>query len=181
MARRFHDRVALVVKEVRMGQGLQEGALQDALAPQNACFGCGAANSAGLQIKSYADGAGPDVGEALVCTWHAAKHHEAFEGMISGGILGTLLDCHSNWTAAYNIMRALAVDELPCTVTAQFEVKLLRPTPSRAPVVLRAWPVELSERKARVEASLHSGDDLCVTFGGLFVAVKPDHPAYHRW
>jgi len=32
-----------------------------------------------------------------------------------------------------------------------------------------------------VEAELHAGGKVCATSSGLFVAVKPGHPAYHRW
>src|SRR5207253_5846397 len=69
-------------------------ALQDRYAPNGTCFGCGPKNEKGLRIKSRISGGD------VVATWHAEKHHEAFEGALSGGIAGTLLDCHSNWTAA---------------------------------------------------------------------------------
>jgi hypothetical protein len=35
----------------------------------------------------------------------AGPNHEAFPGVLNGGIIGTLLDCHCNWTAAYHLMR----------------------------------------------------------------------------
>jgi hypothetical protein len=36
------------------------------------------------------------------------KKYEAFEGVLNGGIIGTLLDCHCNWTAAYHLMKRAA-------------------------------------------------------------------------
>src|SRR5262245_59867837 len=106
--------------------------LQDRYAPQNRCFGCGPANDKGLRIKSRAEG------EALVAEWTPEPHHEAFTGMLNGGIIGALLDCHSNWTAAWHLMRQAGQETPPCTVTAEFHVKLRRPTPSNVPVQLRA-------------------------------------------
>ena len=154
-----------------------EPCLQERYAPHNACFGCGPANAEGLRIRSF-----PVEGsDEVVATWTPEKHHEAFEGMLNGGILGALLDCHSNWTAAWHLMRLAGDDSPPCTVTADFHVKLKRPTPSNAPVVLSAQPVETKGSKVVVEATLSSGDETCATCRGTFVAVKPGHPAYHRW
>jgi acyl-coenzyme A thioesterase PaaI-like protein len=128
-----------------------------------------------LRIRSF-----PEEDE-VVATWTAQPHHEAFPGMLNGGIIGALLDCHSNWTAAYHLMRASGQDRPPCTVTAEFHVKLLRPTPSNQPVLLRARIVESTADRATVEATMESGGKQTATCRGLFVAVKEGHPAYHRW
>lgn len=149
--------------------------LQDQFAPQNACFGCGPANELGLRIKSFPDG------EQCVSTWRPQKHHEAFPGMLNGGIIGALLDCHANWTAAWRLMQASGASSPPCTVTADFHVKLRRPTPSNAPVELSARVLELGADRATVEATLSSGGVVTATCKGLFVAVKEGHPAFHRW
>jgi len=67
--------------------------LQDQFAPNLICFGCGPANEKGLQIKSFVSG------DKLIATYTPQPYHLAFEGMVNGGIIGTLLDCHLNWTA----------------------------------------------------------------------------------
>lgn len=149
--------------------------LQEQYAPSNRCFGCGPANEKGLRIKSFAQG------DECVAEWSAEPHHEAFPGMLNGGILGALLDCHSNWTAAWHLMRSSGASTPPCTVTADFHVKLKRPTPSKAPVTLSARVVEASADRATVEATLSSGGVVTATCRGLFVAVKEGHPAFHRW
>lgn len=149
--------------------------LQEAFAPNGICFGCGVENEKGLRIKSYADG------EEVTAEWRAEPHHQAFPGMLSGGIVGTLLDCHSNWTAAYFLMKRNGETEPDCTVTANYSVKLLRPTPFDATIYLKARVVESSEDRATVEAELIANDKVCATCRGLFVAVKEGHPAYHRW
>src|SRR5689334_16855652 len=59
--------------------------LQDRYAPHNACFGCGPANASGLRLKSVVQG------DEVVCTWQAKTMHEAFPGVLNGGIIGTLL------------------------------------------------------------------------------------------
>ena len=149
--------------------------LQDRYAPGNRCFGCGPANDKGLRLKSREDG------DTLVAEWSPEPHHEAFTGMLNGGIIGALLDCHSNWTAAWHLMRQAGADTPPCTVTAEFHVKLRKPTASTEPVTLRARVVESGADRTTVEATLESQGRVTATCRGLFVAVKEGHPAYHRW
>jgi acyl-coenzyme A thioesterase PaaI-like protein len=149
--------------------------LQEQYAPHNACFGCGPANEKGLRVRSFVSG------DEVVADWQPAPHHEAFPGVLNGGIVGTLLDCHSNWAATHHLMVKAGAESPPCTVTSEFAVKLLRPTPTDAPVHLRARVVESSADRAVVESSLEAGGKACATCRGTFVAVKPGHPAYHRW
>jgi acyl-coenzyme A thioesterase PaaI-like protein len=152
-----------------------EKSLQETYAPANICFGCGPANEKGLRIRSFVRG------DKVVSEWRAGTHHQAFPGMLNGGIIGALLDCHSNWTAAYHLMKQAGLEHPPCTVTADYAIKLLRPTPADASIHLSANVVESKEDRAIVEATLTANDKLCATCRGTFVAVKPGHPAYHRW
>jgi acyl-coenzyme A thioesterase PaaI-like protein len=154
---------------------MTEESLQEKYAPQNSCFGCGPANERGLRIRSFARG------DEVVAEWMPAPYQEAFPGMLNGGIIGTLLDCHSNWAAAYHLMRRAGATHPPCTVTADYSIKLLRPTPTDAPVQLVARVVESTDDRCVVEAELLAHDKVCATCRGTFVAVKPGHPAYHRW
>jgi len=116
----------------------------------------------------------------VVADWTPEPHHKAFDDVLCGGICGTLLDCHSNWTAAYHLMKAKGLDSPPCTVTAEYSVKLLRPTPLK-PVRLRARLVEIDGDRAVVEAELAVDGRVTATCRGLFVAVREGHPAYHGW
>lgn len=107
--------------------------------------------------------------------------------MLNGGIIGALLDCHSNWTAAWYLMKQGGLDQPPCTVTADYAIMLLRPTPTSGTIELRAKVVkapageEAKQDRATIEATLSAGGKVCATCRGTFVAVKPGHPAYHRW
>ena len=154
---------------------MPDPSLQERYFTRGICFGCGPANPRGLRIKSV-------VGDGeVVAEWQAESHHEAFPGVLSGGIIGTLLDCHSNWTAAHHLMVRDGSDRPPCTVTAEYHVKLQRPTPSDAPLRLAARVIESDASRVRIEATLEAGGRPCATCRGLFVAVEPGHPAYHRW
>jgi acyl-coenzyme A thioesterase PaaI-like protein len=151
--------------------------LQDRYAPDNRCFGCGPSNEKGLRIKSFVSGDGGEV----VAEWRPEPHHQAFDGVLNGGISGALLDCHSNWTAAHHLMEQSGASTPPCTVTADFHVMLKRPTPMDVPLTLRARVVESGGDRAVVEATLEAQGRVTATCRGTFVAVKEGHPAYHRW
>jgi acyl-coenzyme A thioesterase PaaI-like protein len=151
--------------------------LQERYGPESVCYGCGPANPKGLHIRSFADAESGDV----VAEWQPEPHHHAFLEVLNGGVIGTLLDCHSNWTAAHRLMHLRGIDRPPTTVTADYHVRLLKPTPTDRPVVLRAKVVESTDDRATVEATLESDGVVTATCRGTFIAVKPGHPAYGRW
>ena len=152
--------------------------LQETFAPESSCFGCGPKNAKGLRIRSFA---ADDAADAVVTLdWTPEKHHEAFEGVVNGGILGALLDCHMNWTTVHHLMKKNGLDHAPCCVTADFKVTLKRPTPA-GPIHIDAKVVSSSEDRATIEATLTAGGKVTAIGNGTFVAVKPGHPAYHRW
>jgi acyl-coenzyme A thioesterase PaaI-like protein len=155
--------------------------LQEKYAAKSICFGCGPANLKGLRIRSITPEDASNQTGPVTADWQPEKHHEAFPGMLNGGIIGSLLDCHSNWTAAWHLMKKSGADQPPCTVTAEYSIKLLRPTPTNAPVHLEAKVVDSTEDRATIEATLTAGGKISATCRGVFVAVKPGHPAYHRW
>jgi acyl-coenzyme A thioesterase PaaI-like protein len=154
---------------------MPEVSLQDRYAPQSVCFGCGPANELGLRIKSRVEG------EEVVCDWMPQPYHHAFDGILNGGITGAILDCHGNWTAVHSMMERDRTDVPPPTVTAEFTIKMLRPTPMDMLLHLRAKVVELVGERAVVEATLEADGKLRATFRGTFIAVKEGHPAYARW
>jgi acyl-coenzyme A thioesterase PaaI-like protein len=161
------------------GTEMTEPSLQERYAPHTRCFGCGPANEQGLRIRSFVTG--EDLAAEVVAEWQPDPHHQAFDNVLNGGIIGALLDCHSNWTAAWYLMRRDRLEAPPAAVTADFHVKMRRPTPIDRPVHLAARVVESAGDRVTVEAELRSGDEVTATCRGHFVAVKPGHPAFDRW
>ncbi|MCM0606394.1 MAG: PaaI family thioesterase [Xanthomonadaceae bacterium] len=155
-----------------------EKCIQEKYAPNSACFGCGPANKKGLHVRSFElVGAEPTT---LIATFKSEPHHEAFPGVLNGGIIGALLDCHSNWTAAFHLMKVSGADAPPCTVTADFHIVLKRPTPTNGEMELKAWVKSSSADRALIEATLTASGKVCATCMGTFVAVTEGHPAFHR-
>ncbi len=149
--------------------------VQRQFAAKSICFGCGPANEKGVQIDSHR------IENGLELRYTPEQEHQAFPGMVNGGIIGTLLDCHGNWTAAVALMDRDNTVEPPCTVTASYEIQLRRPTPHGSELHITSQVESLSEDRAEISMLLMAEGKLCATGKGLFVAVKEGHPAYHRW
>ncbi len=140
--------------------------LQDTHWPDGICFGCGPKNEWGLRIKSFVEG------EEVVAHWTPQPHHQAWPGILNGGIIGTLLDCHSNM-AAWLALTQEGRDP-GSTVTADFAVKLARPTPIDKPVKVVARAVDVAGRRARVEAHIEVEGEVTATCASTFVKLRPE-------
>jgi len=136
------------------------------------CYGCGRLNEHGLRIKSYWDG------DEAVCTYTPQPYHIAIPGYVYGGLIASLIDCHSTGTAAAAAYRAegRAMDTEPPLryVTAALHVDYVRPTPLGVPLELRSTVKEIRGRKVVVVTTLSAGGEVCAR--GEVVAVQmPPH------
>ncbi len=147
-------------------------AFQDQI-PDNNCFGCGPGNREGLRIKSYWEG------EEAVCTYRPEHHHSAGPPQfLNGGIIATLIDCHSVCTAIANAYRLenRPIGSAPhiWSVTAKLNVTYLHPTPLDGPVTLRARIIEAGPKKTLVQCRLFAkpGEE-CARGDVMAVRVPP--------
>jgi len=144
--------------------------IQESLYPEITCFGCGHANPLGFHLQSYRDG------EQTVATFTPRPEHDNGFGFVNGGIISTVLDCH---TAAVVMWEAdergwQADDGAPIPfITAGFDVKFLRPTPLGPPLSLQAEPVEISEAKIVVNAELVVDDRVRATMLATWLRFHP--------
>ena len=68
---------------------MAEISIQERLYPESTCFGCGRANPDGLQLRSFARP------EGVVASFQPGPQHSNGMGSMNGGVIATLLDCHS--------------------------------------------------------------------------------------
>ena len=135
----------------------------------NLCFGCGALNALGLQIKSYWHG------DLAVCTFQPQAHHMAGpRHILNGGIIGTVIDCHGICTAIADAFkreeREIGTEPLIWYATGSLHIDYKRPTPIDQPVELRARVAEVKPKKTIVRCEALSGGEVCAT--GEIVAVR---------
>jgi len=135
------------------------------------CHGCGADNEKGLQLKSFWDG------DEAVATWHAQPHHcGGTKEILNGGIIASLIDCHSMNLAIAHAYRAeqRPIGSAPRIgyVTGNLSISYLKPTPIHEPVQLRARITKLEGRKTWVSCTLSAGGEVRATAEVLGVRVR---------
>jgi acyl-coenzyme A thioesterase PaaI-like protein len=132
------------------------------------CYGCGRLNEKGLQIKSYWDG------EEAVCVFTPQPYHMAVPGYVYGGLIASLIDCHSTGTASAAAYRAegreMDTDPPLRYLTGTLEVRYLKPTPLGVPLEVRAKATEIRGRKVVVESQLFADGVECAQ--GKVVAIQ---------
>ena len=129
--------------------------LQDQLPPGNGarvCFGCGADNPLGLRIKSWTE-----KGRCL-CRFQPEPHHTAFPGVVNGGIIATVLDCHGIWTAVAYYQEKYGTARM--FVTRRLTVEYLKPTPLGPELFLEGRAVREGSRSVTVELEMRANGEL---------------------
>ncbi len=148
-------------------------AFQD-LIPGNHCFGCGPTNIGGLRIKSrWLDE------DSAVCYFDPSPAHSAGpRHILNGGIIATLIDCHSICTAIANHYREedrlIGSDPNVWCVTGGLEIRYLAPTPRADQVTLIATVSSRSEKKTIIECSVRSGNKLTAEASVVAIRVPPE-------
>jgi acyl-coenzyme A thioesterase PaaI-like protein len=151
----------------------EELPVQEAYTPESSCFGCGPAAPDGLRLRSFRTPGGLEASVTL------DKKYCAFPGIINGGVVSALFDCHGNWTAAIALMDRGCLPKPPLTLTYEMLVTYVEPTPPGEDLVVRSQVVsvkdsgELGARPAiQVDMSLHQlvGDHekLLASASGIF-------------
>lgn len=136
------------------------------------CYGCGRLNEHGLHLKSYWDG------DETIAIFQPKSYHIALPGYVYGGLIASLIDCHSTGTASAALYRQerreMGTDPPLRFVTASLYVDYLRPTLLGIPLEIRGKVKELKGRKVVVSTTVSARGEVCAR--GQVVAVQiPAH------
>lgn len=122
-------------------------------------------------MKTYWDG------EKGITRFRPAPHHAAYPGTTYGGLLASLVDCHTVGTvvaAAYQAEnRAPGSKPVIIYVTGNLNVTFKKPTPLNAELELIARVTSLGGRKAMAECIVRAEGEVCVTAEVIAVRVEP--------
>lgn len=136
------------------------------------CFGCGRLNEYGHQLKTNWDG------EETVTYFAPKKFQMAIPGVVYGGLLASVIDCHGTGSAALALARTNGIElnglNAPRCVTASLKVDYRKPTPVDSLLEIRGIIREVKGRKVVVEARLIAGGEICVTGEIIAVQVSDD-------
>ena len=119
-----------------------KGALRARSSPR--CFVCGAANPRGLHIQFQADGA-----DAVSAQWTPSPEWEGFQGIVHGGVVGTVLD---------EAMSKAVMGAHYEALTAELRVRYRKPVGCGRPLTVRGWVREKNKRRIATEATLVGSD-----------------------
>ncbi len=136
------------------------------------CYGCGTKNEYGHQLKTYWDG------DETVSHFTPKPEHTALPGFVYGGLIASLIDCHSTGTGSAAIYKNLddkdKGENYPRCVTASLKVDFLKPTPIDCTLELRGKIKELKGRKVIVNVDLIAKGIVCAK-GEVIVVQVPDN------
>ena len=139
------------------------------------CYGCGRLNPRGLHIRSRWEG------DETVCTFVPRPEHTAIPGFVYGGLIASLIDCHSTGTAAGAALRARGAEPgtatMPRFVTGSLHVEYLRPTPLGPTLEIRGVVKEIKGRKVVVTSTLSAEGVVCARGEVVAVEVPEDFGA----
>lgn len=117
----------------------EELSVQEAYTPESTCWGCGPAAADGLMLRSYRIPGG------LEASIELHPKYCAFPGIVNGGVVSALFDCHGNWTAAIALMDKAALPKPPLTLTYEMLTTFKETTPPAEPLILRSQIVRIKE------------------------------------
>jgi len=137
------------------------------------CYGCGRLNEVGLHLKSHWDG------DDTVARFTPEPYHTASPGVVYGGLIASLIDCHGTGTASAAAYRAagrkMGTEPLLRFVTGSLHVDFLRPTPLGPELEIRGKIVEVKEKKVVVEETLSAEGKVCAR-GKVVAVLMPGGP-----
>jgi acyl-coenzyme A thioesterase PaaI-like protein len=123
------------------------------------CYGCGSNNPHGLHIRTHWDG---HVG---TFRFTPEDYHTAFPGVVYGGLIASLFDCHCIGTAIAAAYQAEGrpPGSMPAImyVTANLNVNYRRPTPMDRELLLTARIIETKGKKSVVGCTLTENETEC--------------------
>jgi len=145
--------------------------LQERAAPDFICYCCGPAHPTGLRIRSFW---APD-GVHVVTRHTPRAEFTGFPGLVYGGLLAMLVDCHSGWTAMAHHYRQEGREpdskpRIDC-VTGHMDIDYRKATPLGVELTIKARIEGPVARKSRVLCEIWAGDVLTVTGDSIFVRL----------
>lgn len=127
--------------------------------PTNPCFGCGGANPRGMHLTFEQD----DAALRIRGQFRLGEEYQGGAGFIHGGIIATVLDEAMGKLSRFHGLRA---------VTAELEIKYLKPVPVNEELVIEAYEVERTGRNLLYVGEIRNRAGALLAKGrGRFVAL----------
>ena len=136
------------------------------------CYGCGRLNEKGHHLRTGWQG------EQTITYFTPHPEHTALPGFVYGGIMASLIDCHSTGSASLALHKKNGHmigdgSEPPRFVTASLKVDFIKPTPHRVQLKAIGKVTEIHPKKWSVETQVFANEVLCAK-GEVVAVVMPN-------
>lgn len=136
------------------------------------CYGCGRLNENGLHVRTGWDG------DKTVSYYTPREDQIAVPGVVYGGLIASIVDCHSTGSASLALHRKNGHEpgsgvEPPRFVTASLHVDYLKPTPHGVTLKLVGTVEEIHPKRFRVFTEVMANGEVCAK-GDVVAVVIPD-------
>lgn len=143
--------------------------IQQTLYPFSTCFGCGPSNPEGLQLSSFS------ADDGVVAEFQPGDQHSNGMGSLNGGVIATVLDCHSGAAVFLaSAQESASGVEFQPWVTSGLELRYRLPTFLEGPSTLRAWIASSGDGVRTVKATLSYEGKVRVQAESRWVCVARD-------
>lgn len=149
--------------------GAVQQSIQQTLYPFSTCFGCGPSNPDGLHLTSY------DSDEGVVASFQPGAQHSNGMGTLNGGVIATILDCHSGAVVFLASAReSESGTKFQPWVTSGLELRYRLPTFLDKPSALKASIASREDGVMVVKATLTYDGKVRVQAESRWVRVSRD-------
>lgn len=136
------------------------------------CYGCGRLNEKGHHLRTGWQG------EQTITYFNPHPEHTALPGFVYGGIMASLIDCHSTGSASLALHKKNGHmigdgSEPPRFVTASLKVDFIKPTPHGVQLKAIGKVTEIHPKKWSVETQVFANEVLCAR-GEVVAVVMPN-------
>jgi len=135
------------------------------------CYGCGRLNKDGHQLKTFL------IGEETVSNYTPKENKTAIKGIVYGGLLASLIDCHGTGSASvfYAIENNIELKKYnaPRFVTGNLNVSYLKPTPLNKELIIKGKLKEIKGRKVVIFIEVFC-KEICTVSGEVTAILLPE-------
>lgn len=135
------------------------------------CYGCGRLNESGLHVRTGWDG------NQTVAYYDPREEQMAIPGLVYGGLLASIIDCHGTGSASLALHRKNGYEpgsgeEPPRFVTASLNVEFMKPTPQGTTLKIIGEVEEVHPKRFVVRSEVLAEGEVCAK-GEVVAVVMP--------
>lgn len=139
---------------IPLNEGEVHKSIQEAYDAHSLCFVCGNAHPDGLNLRSYRAEDEVRHTSALRSRVAISDNYQGLPGIVSTGILDSLMICHGSWQAGIALMDKAILPRPPLTLTKSFSVEIVDRLPPGMEVEINTDAIHISDKREPYEVKV---------------------------